>query len=275
MAITSTVILASNETGIASTELTPEPEHWQALLEAFTDQRLALPAIWAEIFGPLRQRSKDKPMVVGQIGQTIDGRIATVTGQSKYINGAAGLKHLHRLRALVDAVVVGVGTANADNPMLTVRMVKGNHPARVIIDPNARLQADVNIFNDDGARRIVITKTGQSYPVPPGVEVLYLPETDGKILPQDILEGLSALGFQRILIEGGADTVSRFIESGCMDRLHVIVAPIIMGSGRAAFSLPVIEHMDEAKRLMVRTHLLEDEVLFDCDLSAQRIDRSG
>ena len=113
MAITSTVILASNETGIASTELTPEPEHWQALLEAFTDQRLALPAIWAEIFGPLRQRSKDKPMVVGQIGQTIDGRIATVTGQSKYINGAAGLKHLHRLRALVDAVVVGVGTANA------------------------------------------------------------------------------------------------------------------------------------------------------------------
>ena len=78
-------------------------------------------------------------MVVGQIGQSLDGRIATESGHSKYINGPAGLTHLHRLRALVDAVVIGVGTAIADDPQLTVRRVSGQQPARVVIDPKGRL----------------------------------------------------------------------------------------------------------------------------------------
>ena len=81
----------------------------------------------------------DELMVVGQIGQSLDGRIATESGHSKYINGPAGLTHLHRLRALVDAVVIGVGTAIADDPQLTVRRVAGQQPARVVIDPNGRL----------------------------------------------------------------------------------------------------------------------------------------
>ena len=78
-------------------------------------------------------------VVVGQCGQSIDARIATASGHSHYINGAEGLAHLHRLRALVDAVVVGVGTALADDPQLTVRRVAGPNPARVVIDPNGRL----------------------------------------------------------------------------------------------------------------------------------------
>ena len=81
-------------------------------------------------------------VVVGQCGQSIDARIATASGHSHYINGAEGLAHLHRLRALVDAVVVGVGTALADDPQLTVRRVAGPNPARVVIDPNGRLAAD-------------------------------------------------------------------------------------------------------------------------------------
>ncbi len=273
MAILTGPSLSARETGISATELYDDGAPWQALLEAFADHSLTLPATWSEIFGPLRQGSNKNLMVVGQMGQTIDGRIATITGNSKYINGAAGLRHLHRLRALVDAVVVGVGTAIADNPLLTVRMVAGNHPARVVIDPHNRLPADAKMFNDDGARRIVITQAGQAYPAPGGVEVLRLPTIEGKISPHAILQGLSELGFRRILIEGGADTVSRFMHAGCMDRLHVIVAPIIMGSGRAGFSLPAIEHMDQATRLAVHTHQLDDEVLFDCDLSAQRINR--
>lgn len=255
----------------ASVQASHDQESWQALLRAFADHQLALPERWADVFGSLRHSSKENLIVVGQIGQTIDGRIATVTGHSKYINGAAGLMHLHRLRALVDAVVVGVGTAIADDPLLTVRLVAGKHPARIVIDPKNRLRANAKIFNADGARRIVITELDQPYPVSDGVEVLRLPTTDGKISPHAILKGLGGLGFERILIEGGADTVSRFMQAGCMDRLHVIVAPIIMGSGRAGFSLPVIEHMDQAKRLTVHAHKLDDEVLFDCDLSAQRI----
>src|SRR5262249_39386848 len=80
-------------------------------------------------------------MAVGQVGQSLDGRVATESGHSHYINGPAGLAHLHRLRALVDAVVVGVGTALTDNPQLTVRRVTGPQPARVVIDSGGRLSA--------------------------------------------------------------------------------------------------------------------------------------
>ena len=77
-------------------------------------------------------------IVVGQIGQSLDGRIATPKGHSHYVNGDDGLAHLHRLRALVDAVVVGIGTVLADDPQLTVRRVSGPHPARVVIDPQRK-----------------------------------------------------------------------------------------------------------------------------------------
>ena len=94
------------------------------------------------VFGPLRKGTVDDLVIVGQIGQSLDGRIATESGHSKYINGPAGLVHLHRLRALMDAVVVGVGTAIADDPQLTVRRVAGPQPARVVIDPKGRLGAE-------------------------------------------------------------------------------------------------------------------------------------
>ncbi|HEV7823266.1 MAG TPA: RibD family protein, partial [Burkholderiales bacterium] len=94
----------------------------------------------------------DDLIVVGQIGQSLDGRIATASGHSRYINGPAGLCHLHRLRSLVDAVLVGVGTALADDPQLTVRHVAGPHPARVVLDPKGRLAGCAKVFTCDGVR---------------------------------------------------------------------------------------------------------------------------
>ena len=248
-----------------------QQDSWPNLLEAFAQATSPVPSTWAPIFGPLRNGACDALMVVGQLGQTLDGRIATITGHSKYINGPAGLTHLHRLRAVVDAVVVGVGTATADNPRLNVRLVAGQHPARVVIDPKARLAPDSLVWSDDGARRLVIVTDQIKANTPPGVEVVSLQSSDGQLAPADILKALFDRGLKRILIEGGADTVSRFMQAGCLDRLHVIVAPIIMGSGRPGFSLPAIEHMDQAVRIKMHPHPLEDEMLFDCDLSAQRV----
>jgi riboflavin-specific deaminase-like protein len=213
----------------------------------------------------------DDLMVVAQIGQSLDGRVATESGHSHYINGPAGLAHLHRLRALVDAVVIGVGTALADDPQLTVRRVAGPQPARVVVDPGGRLPAGARLFARDGVRRVVIAGTGVRPPLPSDIEIISLPKNEGIIAPADILRALAACGFRRLLIEGGANTVSHFLGAGCLDRLHVLIAPIILGSGRASFVLPPIERADQALRVPVRMHKLDDEVLFDCDLSAQRV----
>src|SRR5687767_6820134 len=205
---------------------------WNIVPEMFRAQTAALPAPWEDIFGPLRTGRIDDLVVVAQIGQSLDGRVATTTGHSHYINGPAGLAHLHRLRALVDAVVIGVGTALADDPQLTVRRVSGPQPARVVIDPSGRVPARARLFASDGARRVVVAGTGTRPPLPSDVEIVGLPTIDGLIAPAEIVRALAARGFRRLLIEGGANTVSRFLAAGCLDRLHVVVAPVILGSGR-------------------------------------------
>ena len=219
----------------------------------------------------MRSPGPDGLMVVGQYGQSIDARIATASGHSHYINGDAGLAHLHRLRALVDAVVVGAGTAVADDPQLTVRRVAGPCPARIVIDPNGRLPATARMLAADGVPRLVLTATRTRTRYPAGVEVVPLPVRGGHIAPADMLAALAARGFRRILIEGGADTVSRFMAAGCLDRLHVVIAPIIIGAGPASVTLPPIARLEHALRTPMRCHVLGDEVLLDCDLSAQRI----
>jgi riboflavin-specific deaminase-like protein len=172
---------------------------------------------------------------------------------------------------LVDAVVIGAGTAIADDPQLTVRRAAGPQPARVVIDPNGRLDSKAKVFSADGVRRILVTTEGKSAAPVPGVELVRLPTADGHLAPADILAALGDCGMRRILIEGGADTVSRFLAAGCLDRLHVIVAPIILGSGRPGIALPPVERADQAMRVAMHTHQIDDEILFDCDLSAQRL----
>ncbi len=290
---------------------------WRDALAAIRAGRPGTLPRWNEIFAPLAASQVDELIVIGQIGQSLDGRAATATGHSHYINGSDGLDHLHRLRALVDAVVVGVGTAIADDPQLTVRRVAGENPARVIIDPSGRLPPTARAFRDDGTRRIVITaatdvdhgeqhtgspppcgegsgvgvaRSGTSLPQPPdppprpsptrgegegrsspaGIERILLDADRGHIGPSAILASLAERGFKRILIEGGPGTVARFLEARCLDRLHVVVAPIILGGGRSSLDLAPITRCEEALRPHTTTHVLGEEVLFDCDLTAQR-----
>jgi riboflavin-specific deaminase-like protein len=246
-------------------------DSWAPVPAAFRALTFPLATPWEGLFGPLRHGRVDDLVVVAQIGQSLDGRVATETGHSHYINGPAGLAHLHRLRALVDAVVIGVGTALADNPQLTVRRVSGPQPARVVIDARGRLPSGAKLLAQDGVRRLVVTAIGAKSPLPPDIEIVALPKTDGQIAPAAILAALAERGLRRILIEGGADTVSRFLAAQCLDRLHIIVAPIILGSGRPSFKLPPIDRVDEAVLTPIEVHRLDDEVLFDCDLSGQRV----
>ena len=255
----------------ASASVNSGPSSWARIPTTFRNPESSLPAPWEDIFGPLRAGRVDDLVVVGQCGQSIDARIATPTGHSHYINGEAGLAHLHRLRALVDAVVVGVGTAVADDPQLTVRRVEGPSPARVVIDPSARLASSARALAADGIRRLVITGAGAPTRLPADVEIVPLAAEGGRIAPGAIVAALAARGFRRILIEGGADTVSRFLAAGCLDRLHIVIAPIILGSGPSSLALPPIKLVEEAVRAPIRAHVLGDEVLLDCDLGAQRV----
>ena len=191
-------------------------DSWPQVPRLFRSRIAPLPSPWEDVFGPLRVGTIDDLIVVGQIGQSIDGRVATTTGRSHYINGAAGIAHLHRLRALVDAVIIGVRTACADDPQLTVRRVCGPNPTRVVLDPHGRLPPNARLLSGD-ARRIVVTANGTNSTFS-DVEFLSLPIADGNIAPSAILAGLAKLGLRRILVEGGADTVSRFLEARCLDR---------------------------------------------------------
>jgi riboflavin-specific deaminase-like protein len=224
-----------------------------------------------DLYAPIVTAEPQRPFVVAQLGQSLDGRIATPSGESRYINGAGALDHLHRLRAAVDAVVVGVGTVVADDPLLTVRRVPGRNPARVVIDPAGRAPPGARCLADDGTRRLVIRAV--EAPVRDGVEPLVLPAVDGWIAPVRIVEALAARGLSRILVEGGARTISGFIDASCVDRLHVLVATMILGSGKPGLELAPLAALRQALRPAAQVSILSDgDVLFDCDLRCSRME---
>lgn len=226
---------------------------------------------------PILEAPGNAPYVVAQLGQSLDGRIATATGESRWINREAALAHLHRLRAAVDAVVVGIGTVIADDPLLTVRRVplpanKGQ-PARVVIDPSGRLPLEAGVLTEDGAARVAISAIGHA-PVA-ACENIQLERTEAGLCPYAIVTSLFNRGYKRLLIEGGARTISKFIDAGAIDRLHVLVAPMIIGSGKTGLDLEPIDKLDRSLRPPSTVHVLADgDVLFDCDLAAARANLS-
>lgn len=207
--------------------------------------------------------SPRKRLVVAQMGQSLDGRIATAGGVSHYINGAGGITHLHRLRALVDAVVVGAGTASADNPQLTVRHVPGPNPVRVILDPNRRVPPGHQVFQDQAAPTLRLVADGRDLSGP-GVADISLDGCRAEDSREAHILGLLAdRGLQRVLVEGGGLTVSSFLEAGLIDRLHLLVAPMIIGSGRPAFTLTPMDTLEGALRPQTRVFSLGTDTLFD------------
>jgi riboflavin-specific deaminase-like protein len=220
-------------------------------------------------YSPIVHAPPEHPFLIAQLGQSLDGRIATLAGESRWINNAAALDHLHRVRSLVDAVAVGVRTVMLDDPSLTVRRVPGRNPARVVIDPSGRMPADARCLADDGARRVVIT--AEEHESRNGVEVITLTRTNGRIDCHQIVQALFSRGLKRVLIEGGTSTVSAFIEAGAIDRLHVLVAPVILGSGKPGLELSPIARLADALRPETCSYQLEGgDVLFDCDMRCRR-----
>ncbi|MBM4183473.1 MAG: hypothetical protein FJ207_04510 [Gemmatimonadetes bacterium] len=206
--------------------------------------------------------------VIGQLGQSLDGRIATDAGASHFVTGPQDIQRLHRLRALVDAVVVGAGTVELDDPRLTVRLVEGPSPVRVVLDPSERLDEGRKVFTDSAARTLVVVREAgstRSTNLARGEIRVPWSESTGFDLPV-LLDRLRRRGLRRILVEGGGVTVSRFLQAGLLDRLHLTVAPMLIGSGRPSITLPPIASLEQALRPGCRRFILGEDVLFDLDL---------
>jgi diaminohydroxyphosphoribosylaminopyrimidine deaminase / 5-amino-6-(5-phosphoribosylamino)uracil reductase len=224
-----------------------------------------------ELYLPISSATAARPITIGHLGQSLDGFIATPSGDSCPVTGPENILHLHRLRALCDVIVVGAGTVAADNPRLTTRLVSGSHPARVILDPGCRLASTHTVFNDGEAVTLRACTGGTATAAAArarGEVILEVAGSGTNLDLRDLLRQLHARGYSRIFVEGGGITVSSFLDAGLLDRLHIAVAPLFIGEGRPAVRLPPQTRLQDCLRLRHRVYRAGADILFDCDLRA-------
>ena len=218
----------------------------------------------AQRYGDLNRA--DGLLVLAQLGQSLDGFIASRTGDAAFVTGEQDREHLHRLRALVDAVVVGGATAACDDPRLTVRAVDGPNPTRVVLDPRAVTPTESSVLTDGAAPTLwVVGGEARVGPVGGHVEVVRWP-TAGPWEPGAVLELLAARGLHRVLVEGGGRLVSAFVQAGVVDRLYLTTAPVLIGDGVPGLRVTGQDLLADALRPTARRYQLGDDIVTELDL---------
>jgi 3,4-dihydroxy 2-butanone 4-phosphate synthase / GTP cyclohydrolase II len=230
----------------------------------------AVAAALVERYAPLV--SAGARLVVAQLGQSLDGFIAARTGDAIFVTGDQDREHLHRLRALVDAVIVGVSTVVTDDCRLTVRAVEGPSPVRVLLDPSARVPQTAALMSDASVPLIWCIAADAEQPPAPGahVEVVRLPLAQGRFTPSSVLDALAARGHHRVLVEGGGRTVSEFLAAQVLDLLYVTTAPLLVGDGVPGLRFDGTDKLADALRAPSRRFLLGEDVCVELDLAAAR-----
>ena len=179
-----------------------------------------------------------KPYIMLKLAQTLDGRIATSTGHSKWVTNDDSRTVSHKLRAQYDALLVGIGTVLADDPHLTVRKTKGNSPKRVVLDSQLRVPLDANVLADDSPNKTIIVTTNAASKekiariVERGSTVLVLDADDRGWVEQELLwKKLGELGITSVMVEGGSTIHTECLKSGNADEIVIFFAPKLLGSG--------------------------------------------
>lgn len=194
--------------------------------------------IGKEQVGEVVTENSVRPAVTVSYAQTLDGRVATVTGESKWISCPDSLRFAHEMRAGHDAVLVGAGTVCKDDPRLTVRHVPGKSPLRVVVDSAIRTPPGAAVLADGAAAGTLLAVTERApeerrqKALSQGATVLILPsDLYGRVDLEALLEKLAALGVGTVMVEGGATMITAFLRARLVDRLAVCVAPKILGAG--------------------------------------------
>jgi len=217
-----------------------------------------------QLYLPLCWQSE--AFAVGHLGQSLDGRIATQNGASRYVTGPGDILHIHRMRALFDVIIVGAGTVAHDDPRLTARLCEGDNPVRAVIDTERTLGENFQLFQDNAAPSLVFCAADKINGATHhgAAELVGIARCAEGLSPRAVRDTLTARGYRRHYIEGGGVTVSRFLNAGCLDRLQVTVSPLIIGSGRPAITLPEVSSLADGLRPKTRRFDLGDDVMFEC-----------
>lgn len=227
-----------------------------------TAARVYLPVL----LGAARARRAGESFVAGHVTQTLDGRIACENGQSQWIGNEADLRHSHRMRALLDGVMVGATTALNDDPQLNVRHVDGVDPRRIVISGRARALTEgrhLKLMHEPGCE--VFVDEARTVPdFDDSVRIHRVPATDGRVGPATVLAALRERGVHSIYLEGGSGVLSSFLHARAVDLLQVHIASMVLGSGLPSLRLPTVEHVDDGLHMHMDHAVLDGHVLLTC-----------
>lgn len=194
-------------------------------------RRAAAPAALDELLRPyLEHIGRGRPWVIAKWAASLDGRIATRSGDARWISSEASRDHAHRTwRARVDAILVGAGTVRADDPRLTNRSGRGGIPLRVVLCGKRPIPRRSRLLRDGGPTLLAVSR---GYRVPPGAEALVCGR-NGRVDPEWLLRALHERGVRRLLAEGGGKTLGALFDAGLVDQVAAFIAPRILGGNGA------------------------------------------
>ena len=213
-----------------------------------------------------------RPYVLFKSAMTLDGRIATVSGDSRWISGEASRRMVHQLRSRVDGILVGSGTVLTDNPRLTTRLDgEARNPARIVVDGGLQTSPQAAVYAADGTRRLLVTGTDHAGAAltpfsAAGVEIVRLRKKDGRLPVEAIMTALAERDLMFLLLEGGGGLGGALLRGGMIDRVMLFIAPLLLGgdNGKALVSGTGVERIADAWRLSeVRVRVVEQDILVE------------